>query len=185
MNKQEIELLQRTFAYDPTTGVITWKVARRGTGICNHQEVQVGDIAGKYYRDYLEVCFNGKTYYNHKLAVVLMIGHRPDQVDHIDQNKLNNAWDNLRPADHYVNIRNMPLRLDNTSGQVGVSRCVDRDAWRVRINIDGKCILIGRYKTYEEAVKMRKEAEIKYGYHVNHGIQSPPQRSDEYNIQAN
>ena len=36
--------------------------------------------------------------------------------------------------------------------------------------VNRKQISLGTYTTKEEAVFARKQAEIKYGFHVNHGI---------------
>ena len=169
MNIEEIKLLQSTFEYNKDTGLVSWKVNRKGKGICKKQERSIGDVELTLATNYYVVCFNSKTYYIHKLAFVLVEGREVFQADHIDQNKLNNKWNNLRPADYFINSKNVPLRVDNTSGQVGVSKCLDRDRWRARISINGKCVLIGWYKTFQEAVEARKDAELKFGYHVNHG----------------
>lgn len=50
----------------------------------------------------------------------------------------------------------------NTSGKTGVSWCKDRYKWEAYIAVDGKKINLGRYDNYEDAVKVREEAEIKY-----------------------
>jgi hypothetical protein len=41
--------------------------------------------------------------------------------------------------------------------------------WQSYIKVSTIKINLGRYDNYEEAVKVRKEAEVKYGYHPNHG----------------
>lgn len=50
----------------------------------------------------------------------------------------------------------------NTSGKTGVSWCKDRYKWEAYIAVYGKKINLGRYDNYEDAVKVREEAEIKY-----------------------
>ncbi|SWJ13234.1 HNH endonuclease [Klebsiella pneumoniae] len=41
--------------------------------------------------------------------------------------------------------------------------------WRVRIGVNGKYVSVGVFSNLEDALEARKTAEIKYGYHENHG----------------
>ena len=52
--------------------------------------------------------------------------------------------------------------IDNTSGTVGVSYSNSQNNWRAYINVDGKRIELGRRKNKEDAIKLRKDAEVKY-----------------------
>jgi hypothetical protein len=55
----------------------------------------------------------------------------------------------------------------NTSGYVGVYK---RGAkWCAQISVDSKNMHLGIYDTIEQAAQARKQAEIDYGYHKNHG----------------
>lgn len=54
------------------------------------------------------------------------------------------------------------IRLNNTSGVIGVSYCKKQDNWRAYINVDKKRIELGSRKKIENAIKLRKQAEIKY-----------------------
>ena len=83
-------------------------------------------------------------------------------VDHINHNKLDNRKCNLRVCTQSQNTMNSSLRSDNTSGYTGVYWYKSRSKWLVRITVNGKCINLGYYDDLEEAVKVRKEAEIKY-----------------------
>jgi len=38
--------------------------------------------------------------------------------------------------------------------------------------VDGKTIHLGRFDKFEDAVAARKAADIKYGFHPNHGKSS-------------
>lgn len=57
---------------------------------------------------------------------------------------------------------NKSLMSNNTSGVTGVAWDKSRDKWKVTINYDNKCVNLGRYISFNEAVKIRQEAEIKY-----------------------
>lgn len=50
----------------------------------------------------------------------------------------------------------------NTSGKTGVRFREDRGTWVAIINYQNKKIHLGTYQTFEEAVKVREEAELKY-----------------------
>jgi hypothetical protein len=110
-----IEDVREYFAYDPDSGKITNKKARRG--------VVVGEEAGADRgHGYRKVFFRGKYYYSHRLAWAIHYGAQPpDIIDHIDGDGHNNAIGNLRGAEHRQNIQNQKRRSDNTSGRKGVS----------------------------------------------------------------
>ena len=87
-------------------------------------------------------------------------------VDHINEQKDDNRVANLRWATNGENQRNITaLRKTNTSGCVGINSRKykgEHVAWRVRISLDNKRIHIGDFETYDDAVKARRNAEIKY-----------------------
>ena len=50
----------------------------------------------------------------------------------------------------------------NTSGVKGVNWSKSENKWYARISVDGRRIELGYYFNFADAVKARKEAEIKY-----------------------
>ena len=60
----------------------------------------------------------------------------------------------------------------NTTGVTGVylrhSRR-GRERWISSITVDGNRKELGRFDTFNDACKARWDAELKYGFHVNHG----------------
>ncbi len=165
------EITQQTLKdylnYNPCTGVWRWK--RRPS-----HSVHVGDVAGsaKGHR-YLRIRFKDKAYSAHRLAFLYMRGAWPkDEVDHIDHDKLNNRWANLREADRLMNTQNTKHRSNNTSGVMGVSKVTIGGIYtyyKATIRADGVHIFIGCFKTLEKAAMARKQAERRYGFHPNHG----------------
>lgn len=88
-----------------------------------------------------------------------------DIVDHINRNKKDNRLTNLRITNKSVNAFNSKLRTDNTSGVRGVWYRKDTDKWTAEIMKDGKKYALGCFETKDEAIRARKEAEVKhYGY---------------------
>ena len=59
-------------------------------------------------------------------------------------------------------ISKTTLNSNNTSGFRGVSYDKTRKKWRAYIRLQYKTINLGRFKSYEQAVKARLEAENKY-----------------------
>lgn len=81
-------------------------------------------------------------------------------VDHINSNTLDNRRKNLRVCTNSANLRNGRIRPNNTSGFTGVFK--KRNKWGARIRVKYTTISLGCFKTFEEAVKVRKEAVKKY-----------------------
>lgn len=157
------------FRYDPETGKLFWKVAR---STC----IKVGAHAGsREQRGYLSVSVNRKRIKVHRIIWDM---HNPEnklmpgeQIDHINHIIDDNRLCNLRKTDSTGNHRNMSRPVNNKSGVSGVCWDNNRSKWKAAINICGVTKHIGRFDCFEDAVAARKAAEIKYGFHENHGAE--------------
>jgi hypothetical protein len=94
-------------------------------------------------------------------------------IDHEDGNGLNNRWENLRDVTRLENMRNRRKYKNNTSGVVGVVWNKARGKWQVQIKVKGTLIFLGYFVNKDDAIKARKKADIKYGFHKNHGEDRP------------
>ena len=87
-------------------------------------------------------------------------------IDHQDHDRLNNKKSNLRKVTFQQNSMNMGKKYNNTSGVTGVQKQVYRKIWTGRwtanITYNYKSIWRGCYKTFDEAVVARLEAEAEY-----------------------
>lgn len=83
-------------------------------------------------------------------------------VDHINHNKSDNRKSNLRICTNSQNAMNSRIGSNNTSGTKGVYYSKSRDVWIAFIIKDGKRIFLGYFKNIKDAIKTRKNAEIKY-----------------------
>lgn len=100
--------------------------------------------------------------YAHRLAYFWVHGEwPPNLMDHRDNNGLNNAWDNLRPATYSQNGFNTKVNSRNKSGVTGVTWDQVRGKWRYDLRHDGKRVY-GHFHTREEAVAARLDAERLY-----------------------
>jgi hypothetical protein len=157
--------LKEVLHYDPDTGVFTWKVNKGN-------RARAGSEAGCVHRagrtHYRQIMIDGTKYRAHRLAWMFVHGEFPKHhIDHIDGIGLNNPIRNLRDVTQRENIKNSRMPCTNTSGIVGVS--FDRGKWKVQIRTESGNKHIGRFTDIEDAVAARKAADIKYGYHENHG----------------
>jgi hypothetical protein len=140
-----LERLRQLLYYEPATGKFTWLV--RSGGKCT-----VGSPAG--YLDqhgYRKVSVDNERYYEHRLAFLYMTGDWPDaQIDHINRDRSDNRWANLRAADRSLNARNTGPRKRNLLGVKGVSR-LPGGSFVANIYRDGKARYLGAFHTIEEA----------------------------------
>ena len=157
------ERLKELLHYDPDTGVFTWLQAVRS--------VKAGDVAGRdHHRGYRQIGIDGEVYMAHRLAWLYVNGEFPqEQIDHINHKRNDNRLANLRPASAEENSRNQSPRKTNKSGFAGVHWQENRNRWQVTIRANGKMKHLGRYTSLMAAVNVRRAAELKYGYHENHG----------------
>ena len=83
-------------------------------------------------------------------------------IDHRNRDKLDNRRENLRIATHTINNRNIPIKNNNTSGCVGVSWYKERKKWYTTIKTTTKAVFLGYFSNFDDAVRVRKNAELKY-----------------------
>ena len=148
------ERARELLAYDPETGILTWRT-RRG-------RVPAGLATGCYDRDgYLDTKVDYKKYRNHRLAWLIYYGEWPrHQVDHIDGDRSNNRILNLRDISGLHNKQNQTkAHSDSEIGYIGVHR--SRGKYKAAIRVDGKDVFLGRHDTPEEAhaayIKAKRE----------------------------
>ena len=103
-----------------------------------------------------------KTNKQYLLHRFLMNPNDIQEVDHINHNPLDNRKSNLRVVIVAQNQMNSNRSIRNTSGIKGVNWNPKEKKWRVRISVNGKRISLGSFADYQDAVKCREEAEMKY-----------------------
>ena len=172
-----IDRLREVLRLDPETGDLYWKYrdlsSFKSERDCRAWNTRyAGTRAGHARRcnGYLYCVIDKRPFAAHRLVFALVHGRFPEeQIDHINGIKLDNRPSNLREVSNAENQRNAALPAANTSGALGVSWCKGSDKWMVRIRAQGKQIYLGLFSDFDEAVRVRKEADVKFGYHKNHG----------------
>ncbi len=151
------------FRYDK--GVLYWKISpNRG--------IDVGAIAGSQTaKGYLQVQYKKKAYRIHRIVWEMHNGHIPDgmQIDHISHDRKDNRIENLRLVTPLGNAKNRTRQKRNKSGQTGVIWSNFYNKWVASIRVNSKYTYLGSFTELDEAIKVRKEAEVLYGFHPNHG----------------
>jgi len=134
--------------YDPESGVFTWKECPP------HRTDLLGKRAGYIASwGYRMIKLDGKMYIAHRLAWLYVTGQWPEQVNHIDGDKTNDRFANLRLADAFIAHQNMhKAKRNSKSGLLGVTTDVDgRRGFVASISADGKQHYLGHFKTAQEA----------------------------------
>lgn len=156
------KLVRKHFNYDPNTGFMHWRLPNSNNS--------AGDLVGtesKY--GYLTVGFQNKTYMVHRLIWLYQTGYLPEQVDHINHNKVDNSWINLREVSNQTNQLNRPKMCNNTSGVVGVYFDKHKNKYLANTTKSGVKYNLGTFNTLTEAKAARIESLKSLGFHVNHG----------------
>ena len=178
-----IEELRKLIACDAIAGVLTWKPrhpdsissdrASTRQRICRNLNARCEGrpaLNTITVRGYFAGSIMMKMLYAHRAIWAIHYGAWPDgEVDHIDGDKLNNRLSNLRVVTSSENSMNTKIYSNNKTGHHGVWWDKTRGNYQVHIRRNGKRIVLGRFALLDEAVSARKDAEIKLGFHPNHG----------------
>ena len=129
----------------------------------------LGKIAGYIYLGYRRIRFDGEKYFAARLIWKYIYGVDPLYIDHINGNKSDNRIENLRSVDVQTNRKNLERDKRNISGTTGVSWDRFSDKWRSVVCVDRKQVFLGRFDSLSLAAAARNQANIKDGFHPNHG----------------
>jgi hypothetical protein len=141
--------IQKIIHYNPETGIFTRlektsSNAKRGEILGNIDKVH----------GYVRIMVGGKRYLAHRLAWFYTHGYwPPNDIDHINGDKVDNRICNLREATRAENTQNIRrAQINNFStGVLGVSFDSESGKFKASIGINGKTKNLGRFSTIEEA----------------------------------
>lgn len=185
MNRKPLphrDILRAILDYDPNTGKFTWK--RRGVDFfkdgkqtaqhnCN---IWNAKFAGKEAlstvdtKGYLFGPVLGVAYRAHRIAYAWMTGGDVDgEIDHINGNRKDNRFVNLRIVDSAQNGQNKRMLSANTSGTTGVFWLKRERKWMARITHRKNIHCLGYFINKDDAIAARRAGEVRFGFHENHG----------------
>lgn len=175
--------LRQLVSFNASTGEFMWKARSvswfsGGGQHCAEHDCRVwnakyaGKPAGSLDKSvgYLRLSVLGGKIWAQRAAWMIAFGEVPNgQIDHIDGDKLNNRIENLRVVSMADNRRNQKRPHTNSSGVIGVTWNPKNKNWNARIQVDGKTVHLGSFSDLHDAAEARKLADIKFGFHENHG----------------
>lgn len=144
--------------YSPSTGEFTWRRHRKGTP------------AGTLVRQsgYKRIQIGKRSYKAHRIAWLYMTGHWPSGViDHINGDRSDNRFFNLRDVSQTINMLNRNLEKGN-SGKTycGVER-ISTGRFSFCVTVAGVRNRHGYWDTAEEAYRASLQFRIYHGLPVN------------------
>lgn len=174
-------VLRDLLDYDPETGQLTWRTrpvvyfhggnrspeseARRwNKSFASKPAMNTLDANG-----YRQGAIFNKKYGAHRVIWKWMTGDEPDFIDHLNHDRSDNRWVNLRSVSLSENTRNRSLSRNNKTGANGISYCRTRRQFVAAVRLNGKGKTLGRFRTVEEAAAARNDSEEDKKFHPNHG----------------
>ena len=167
------EYLLSVFDYNPETGVLKYKQRpihhfKSKSAFSNWNNNKAGKVltyVGNH--GYIEVAIDYKKYLAHRIIWFIEHGYWPNEIDHLNGIKTDNRSANIIDTDRKTNCKNLPMRKSNKLNVTGVR--LRKYGYEVYINNNGRLLSLGNTKDFFEAVCLRKSAERKLGYSLQHG----------------
>lgn len=153
----DFEKFNARMSYDPETGKVWTKstIPR-----------WAGRELGSNKDGYKDVNLDGKNFRLHRVAYLLMTGNWPEtglEIDHINGDRSDNRWCNLRIATKSQNMMNrLSVRPDSKTGLRGVKYDPTRNRYVATIKVNGKAKSLGRFLNPDDAYAAFKKAELEF-----------------------
>ena len=132
------EIIREAINYDPVSG----QLFKNGEPVTH-----------KTSHGYLELRFRTTKYYAHRVAWFLVTGEQPQHIDHVNGNREDNCWFNLRSGTRSQNMLNS--KSHRRGQKPGVYFNKDQKKWRLTIPASmsktGKQLYIGSYDSLDLA----------------------------------
>lgn len=171
-----VDYLRACFAYDPETGLLTWKTRPRehfssSTGYGNFKSRYAGKPAGTLHNSgYLQVGVTPGNYLAHRICWAVYYGKWPTlDIDHINGIRTDNRIINLRDVSRQTNMRNAAKCSRNTSSGNGVTWSKHSEKWQAQVTMQGKNHYLGLFDDIADAVSARQRANEQFGFSPRHG----------------
>jgi hypothetical protein len=154
-------ILAQVLRYEPETGKLFWrkrhadtfksfKAAKRWNTRYSGKEAFTSFSSGGYMKGFVfSVAFKA-----HRVIWAIQTSSWPaSDVDHINGERADNRWANLRLATRSENLKNAKSRQGASSSYLGVYRDKRRQKWCARITASGKRICLGSFSCEAEAAR--------------------------------
>lgn len=123
-----------------------------------------GILAGHIHSSgYLFISIDNSNYAAHRLIWKIVTGEEPPtHLDHMNNNRSDNRFENLRKATPSQNRMNSSVRSDSKSKFTGIYWHNRDKKWIAEITVDGQRKSLGRFCDHESAQEARMSAEQLY-----------------------
>lgn len=157
------ETLRSCFEYDPDVGHLRWLPRPANNRANKNFNARfAGKLAGTLDSwGHRQIKLIGTLHLAHRIIWCMVTGQPPkDQIDHINGNRDDNRWSNLRAANALTNAWNSSVRHHNKTGRLGVVFYKDgrTKPFAARIRVGGKGTHLGFFATPEEAESAYRDA---------------------------
>jgi hypothetical protein len=146
------EILIRLLSYDPATGGFVWR-----SNETNPRRIKIGQSAcgSKNSGGYVSIQILGRKFVAHRLAWLYMTGRWPAKlIDHVNGDRADNRWANLRQVDHSQNGYNQCRSAAAASGIRGVY-VRENGKFRAIAGRNNKRVDLGTFDRIEDAKQAR------------------------------
>ena len=136
--------------YDKNTGLFVWAYKNK-----MHPRLH-GKKAGTIREGYLVIKINGSAFRGHRIAWFIMTGEQPEMIDHINGNKSDNRFSNLRACSYLQNTQNHSRKYNGSGLPVGVRKM--KGIYVARITANKVVHYLGTFRSINEASKAYSDA---------------------------
>lgn len=176
------DILRGLLRYEPETGKLIW--LPRTPDTCQVNSFFQNDAHCRHWNEghagteafttptaygYLGGSIFNIDFLAHRVIWAMVFDEWPPRTDHVEGRQTDNRLHLIRAVDDTGNNRNKRISKANKSGINGVSWHSRKRYWYAHISVNSRPKFLGCFKTKEAAAKARKEADVRYGYHPNHG----------------
>ena len=140
------EHLRSILEYHPDTGHLVW----RADGWKHKALDRAGGLG--HSAGYRSFQIDKTKYLEHRLIYFYVTGEWPNVIDHINGDRTDNRWCNLRNVSHTINMQNIKKAQSNSkTGVLGVYWVEEKKRFIARIHAHGKIWNVGRFTNLQEA----------------------------------
>lgn len=157
-----VDYLHERLSYDSSKGLLRWKEWKDCPSRAWNKRFK-GELVGGVRKDgYVGFALETKKYKVHRVVWAMVTGFWPQgEIDHINGNRSDNRFENLREATRADNARNKTLYKVNKSGYPGVTKINGRWVARICSTSLRKSVT---YDTFKEAVEAKIFMELEAGF---------------------
>lgn len=151
------ERIKQVLHYEADTGQLIWKINKGSRGKAGKEAGSINPDTG-----YRVVMVDEQKMFAHRMIFLYMTSELPPcDIDHINGDRADNRWSNLRLCSRSENLQNKKNQRNNSSGVKGVYWHKATGKWVGQIKADGIRHSIGYFETLNDAKSAMKEARAR------------------------